>query len=241
MPLNILETIWELWQAAPFLCSLEVPVLLRTTKPPPDCRDLVALSRAHQYEHFVTNSVKANGKRRQNITVQALQEGPNAVRIGHCSHERIHAHKPDRALVHGWRHVPRLTRKRAGVGGLDVLRGAHCTERTQDEHKLLLEAVKNIVERRHENKVAANDAALSSYISLHPNPAAEPGSLRRIAKISLYVDIALVAKKLSEVRRPCAGHHADTSAHWWAPVSAWALVMSLVARAVAHHVVGAVE
>ena len=54
--------------------------------------------------------------------------------------------------------------------------------------------------QRHENRVAAEVAGLSSFISLHHMPGEEPDSLRRIAKISLYVDIALVGKTLGDVR-----------------------------------------
>lgn len=92
VPPNIVETVWDLWQTAPLLCSLEIPVVMKRAavfKTQIEFRGVVSLSRAHQFEYFVEPTRKANGNKRDNITLSALQDGPKAVRARRLAHEHI--------------------------------------------------------------------------------------------------------------------------------------------------------
>jgi hypothetical protein len=64
IPPDLVEVLWDLWQAAPYLCTITVPVLLARS-PPVICRGLRSLERWMQWEHFVGRGSKVVANNRK--------------------------------------------------------------------------------------------------------------------------------------------------------------------------------
>ena len=53
IPPDLVERLWGVWHAAPRLCTVTLPVIVKRGVPPPLCRGLRRLGREFQYRYLV--------------------------------------------------------------------------------------------------------------------------------------------------------------------------------------------
>ena len=70
VPADVLERLWNLWQACPLFCSLSLPVVERKNKTTaPVCRKLKTLGRQHQMEFLSGPRPTQGGKKKRSSIV----------------------------------------------------------------------------------------------------------------------------------------------------------------------------